>query len=184
MWVTRRALLLHLVVLTVVPTFLGLAWWQLNRALSGNSLSWAYTFEWPFFAAYAVFVWWKMVHQQPDGPEARARAAAQHAERPVGWALQAPPRRRDHRSTAVAGATGSGGTAEAAAGVVAGAEAFLGVPPAGDAGGQCPGAGDPAAGSAPAADGTRNSDDDEDAALAEYNRYLAALNASGRRKTW
>jgi hypothetical protein len=30
--------------------------WQINRALNGNRLSWAYVFEWPFFGGYAVFV--------------------------------------------------------------------------------------------------------------------------------
>jgi DNA-binding transcriptional regulator of glucitol operon len=57
---------LHLTALVVVPGFLALGWWQLHRALSGNALSWAYAFEWPFFAAYAVYLWWKLVHEQPE----------------------------------------------------------------------------------------------------------------------
>jgi hypothetical protein len=51
------------VLLVVVPTFLALCDWQVHRALAGNGLSWAYVFEWPFFAGYAVFVWWKLVHE-------------------------------------------------------------------------------------------------------------------------
>jgi len=51
------------VLLIVVPTFLVLCDWQVRRALGGNELSWAYVFEWPFFAGYAVFVWWKLVHE-------------------------------------------------------------------------------------------------------------------------
>ena len=63
LWFSRRALLLHLVVLVLVPTFLGLGWWQFQRARSGNTLSWAYVFEWPIFAGYVVFMWWKMLHE-------------------------------------------------------------------------------------------------------------------------
>ena len=244
-------MLLHVVVALVVPGFLGLAWWQLNRALSGNSLSWAYTFEWPFFAGYALFVWWKMVHDQPGAPDAQARTAAHHADRPVGWALApGPGRRRSHQAEGagsatsstpaalpgdmVAGDMGAGdvmagdmvagdmGAGDMGAGdVVAGAEAVLGTGRDGWEAGTMvrpetgaietgtivqpetgtivqPGTGSGRAtadigtaeqpGTAPAAQtegpGPTGEPDDEDAALAEYNRYLAALNDSGRRKTW
>jgi hypothetical protein len=56
---------LHVALVVSVPGFLVLGWWQLHRALSGNNLSWAYTVEWPFFAAYAVWMWWKLVHEEP-----------------------------------------------------------------------------------------------------------------------
>jgi len=67
----------------VVPTFFALCDWQVHRALAGNELSWAYVFEWPFFAGYAVFVWWKLVHESflpaegspTDGGPAEARDA-------------------------------------------------------------------------------------------------------------
>lgn len=62
---SRRAVGLHVTVVVLVPTFLGLGWWQLHRALSGNWLSWAYTFEWPAFAAYAVYMWWRLLHDAP-----------------------------------------------------------------------------------------------------------------------
>ena len=38
--------------------------WQLRRALSGNGLSWAYTFEWPLFAIFAVYFWVKSVRDE------------------------------------------------------------------------------------------------------------------------
>jgi hypothetical protein len=63
-WWSRRAITLHLALVVVVPLFLLLAIWQLRRALHGNLLSWAYTFEWPFFAAYATWMWWKLVHEE------------------------------------------------------------------------------------------------------------------------
>jgi len=37
-------------------------WFELHRALSGNGLSWAYVFEWPLFAAFAVYMWWNVLH--------------------------------------------------------------------------------------------------------------------------
>jgi hypothetical protein len=36
------------------------------RARSGNSLSWAYVFEWPIFGAYAVFMWRKLLKEERD----------------------------------------------------------------------------------------------------------------------
>ena len=64
-WFSRRAVLLHLTALIVVPGCLALGWWQLHRALSGNTLSWAYTVEWPLFAGYGVYMWWRILHEQP-----------------------------------------------------------------------------------------------------------------------
>jgi hypothetical protein len=67
-WFSPRAIGLHVTVLIVVPTFFALFDWQLHRALAGNGLSWAYVFEWPFFAVYAVYLWWKLVHEPPGTP--------------------------------------------------------------------------------------------------------------------
>ncbi len=67
-WLSRRALTLHAVILVVVPGFMALCVWQLHRALSGNELSWAYVFEWPLFAGYAVYMWWRLVHERPAAP--------------------------------------------------------------------------------------------------------------------
>jgi hypothetical protein len=65
-WWSARAIKLHLVIVVIVPTFAGLCAWQVDRALSGNELSWAYVFEWPFFAGYAVYMWWRFLHEAPD----------------------------------------------------------------------------------------------------------------------
>jgi hypothetical protein len=94
-------------------------------------LSWAYVFEWPIFGGYAVFLWWKLIH------EIRADATS--------GADQPSP-------DTVAGAQepGSG----------SGADPALDRPTPG---------------------GTETEEDEE---LASYNRYLAALNASGKRKQW
>ncbi|MGO9458388.1 MAG: hypothetical protein ACLP62_15300 [Acidimicrobiales bacterium] len=64
-WLTRRAVGLHATVVIVVPAFLALFWWQIQRVREGNTLSWAYVFEWPFFTGYAIYLWWRLVHDQP-----------------------------------------------------------------------------------------------------------------------
>jgi len=65
-WFSGRAIALHVTLLAVVPTFIALFLWQVRRATSGNELSWAYVFEWPFFTGYAVYLWWRLVHDQPE----------------------------------------------------------------------------------------------------------------------
>jgi hypothetical protein len=63
LWLSPRALRLHAVILMIVPGFMALCVWQIERALGGNTLSWAYVFEWPIFAAYAVYMWWRLLHE-------------------------------------------------------------------------------------------------------------------------
>jgi hypothetical protein len=72
-WFSRRAIGLHVVILVIVPTFFALCDWQVHRALAGNELSWAYVFEWPFFAGYAVYMWWRFIHETPDDAVFTAR---------------------------------------------------------------------------------------------------------------
>jgi hypothetical protein len=52
-------------------------WFELGRALGGNGLSWAYVFEWPLFAVFAVYMWWNIL----NGDRAVRRRAK--PERPV-----------------------------------------------------------------------------------------------------
>jgi hypothetical protein len=75
-WFTRRAIALHVVIIVVVPTFAALCDWQVHRALAGNDLSWAYVFEWPFFAGYAVYMWWRFIHEPPPEGATSATPAA------------------------------------------------------------------------------------------------------------
>jgi hypothetical protein len=53
--------------LLVVLAFWGMLWlgdWQLRRAMAGNGLSWAYTFEWPLFAGFAIVFWARTVRDE------------------------------------------------------------------------------------------------------------------------
>ena len=103
----RRDVLLTVTMVVLVCAFGAMCWWQVTRALSGNSLSWAYVFEWPLFAAYVVYMW--------------------------------------HRLSREGAATPSDGAQEYE---------------------------------------EEHEHGDEDEELAAYNRYLASLEESGRRKRW
>lgn len=72
-----RALGLHLLLLVVTSGCLMAAWWQVHRAMQGNTLSYLYSVEWPAFAVVAVIGWWQLVH---DTPEDIARRKAYHAK--------------------------------------------------------------------------------------------------------
>jgi hypothetical protein len=37
---------------------------ELDRAVSGNTLSWAYVFEWPIFAGYAIYMWRRLLREE------------------------------------------------------------------------------------------------------------------------
>ncbi len=77
--------------LLMVVSFWGMLWlgdWQFRRALSGNGLSWAYTFEWPLFAGFAVVFWAKTIRDEfrirrGEMPDPRA-VAAEAASLPAG----------------------------------------------------------------------------------------------------
>jgi hypothetical protein len=68
----------------MVVLFWGMLWmgdWQFHRALAGNALSWAYTFEWPLFSGFAVVFWAKTIRDEfrirrGEMPDSRALAAA------------------------------------------------------------------------------------------------------------
>jgi DNA-binding transcriptional regulator of glucitol operon len=92
MWTSGRAVSLHVALVVFIPGCVALTWWQVSRALGGNTLSWVYTFEWPLFGAYATYMWWKLVHDEPapdssapDGPAAEPRDAPPAPWRQKRW---------------------------------------------------------------------------------------------------
>lgn len=62
-------------------------WFELTRALGGNSLSWAYVFEWPLFAVFAGYMWWTVLHgtRRQRKPAPPAKVAPEHAEMLKAW---------------------------------------------------------------------------------------------------
>jgi DNA-binding transcriptional regulator of glucitol operon len=63
-----RWLAWHAFVVVACVGMMFLGDWQLHRAESGNQLSWAYTFEWPLFAAFTVFFWIKSLRDEIREP--------------------------------------------------------------------------------------------------------------------
>jgi hypothetical protein len=62
----------HLAMVVSVAGMLALGYWQLRRAEEGNALSWAYTFEWPIFAVFAVVFWAKTIRDEFSPPDTAA----------------------------------------------------------------------------------------------------------------
>jgi hypothetical protein len=89
-----RWLAWHAFVVVAVAGMALLGDWQFRRAQAGNALSWAYTFEWPVFAVFAIVFWVKTIRDELR-PGAGQPAAAE-PELPDG--IGAP------RSSAAAGA--------------------------------------------------------------------------------
>ena len=54
---------------------------EVLRALGGNTLSWAYVFEWPIFAGFAIYMWWNLLHGH-DGVDGRAAVGPTTPARP------------------------------------------------------------------------------------------------------
>jgi hypothetical protein len=92
----------HAFTVAAVAGMLWLGLWQFRRAESGNALSWAYTFEWPIFAAFGIVFWAKTILD-----EAKQKGAAAGGEQDGETAARATaglpglPGRR-HRADAAA----------------------------------------------------------------------------------
>jgi hypothetical protein len=106
-WIVR-----HVVALALIAGFLALGWWQFSRATGGNSLSWGYTFEWPVFAGFVGFLWFREVQlarrdAEPADDDAdadrqpeRLPGAPVTVGRPVRVAVRAVPVADDPELTA------------------------------------------------------------------------------------
>jgi hypothetical protein len=70
--VSPKWLAWHVFVIAAVAGMLALGDWQLRRAEAGNALSWAYTFEWPIFAVFAIVFWIKTIRDEVHPPQTPA----------------------------------------------------------------------------------------------------------------
>ncbi|TDC64559.1 hypothetical protein E1258_07945 [Micromonospora sp. KC207] len=84
-WIAR-----HVAMVVLVVGFLGLGWWQINRAAEGNALSWGYAVEWPIFAAFVLFVWWRELRHALRSAPGGEPAEPTPADR-VAAGVPAPP---------------------------------------------------------------------------------------------
>ncbi len=74
----------HALMVASVAGMLALGDWQLRRAVSGNALSWAYTFEWPIFAGFAIVFWAKTIKDEFRPPVSDDAADGADIELPPG----------------------------------------------------------------------------------------------------
>ena len=60
---------------------------ELSRALAGNSLSWAYVGEWPFFAGFGIYFWWFVLNGRERKPRKghQATVAPEFANMAAEW---------------------------------------------------------------------------------------------------
>jgi hypothetical protein len=73
----------HALMVATVLGMLALGNWQLHRAMAGNALSWAYTFEWPVFAGFVIVFWAKTIRDE-FRPPVSGRTAPDDLELPGG----------------------------------------------------------------------------------------------------
>jgi DNA-binding transcriptional regulator of glucitol operon len=102
-WIAR-----HVAMVVLVVGFLGLGWWQVTRAAEGNALSFGYAIEWPVFAGFVVFVWWREVRHTLRGTRGTGSAPAPSAAARPEPAPAAPAVRRPVRVSRVPVAPAAG----------------------------------------------------------------------------
>ena len=83
-WLSPGAIKLHAAVFVAVGACTAAFRWQLFRALHGHTRSWAYAVEWPLFAVYAVWMWWKLLREEPGFARANNEAAPEASGRASG----------------------------------------------------------------------------------------------------
>jgi hypothetical protein len=181
-WVTPRALLLHTAFLAIAAGCLIAGWWQVQRAMQGNTLSYLYSVEWPAFVVVAGIGWWQMVHDTPEDIAGRRRFREQMRAASAEVVARTLPRSalaisvESRESGGRALAPGEGGFAELPS--RSGQNESAPGPVPARAGSHLP-ATEEAARLLPPEDFDEASDE-----LTEYNRYLALLAVKGKSKTW
>ncbi len=146
---TPKWLAWHLFAVVAVVGMLWLGDWQFHRALAGNTLSWAYTFEWPIFSVFGVVFWFKTIrdelHPAPEGADEPEEISLPGGVRAAASTAAGAPRAGDQE-----GQPGTGSDSRP---------------------------GEHAGGSQAAGDQDRAAAGADDPELAEYNAYLARLSS-------
>ena len=201
-WVTPRSLLLHLAFLAIAAGCLYAGWWQVQRAMQGNALSYLYSVEWPAFVVVAGIGWWKMFHDTPEDIAARKEHHARMRAASAAVVARTLPRSATAitvgSSDGAPRAVGAGGRGRALPETADGSSTSV---PAGRSAAGTPGDILPARSRADASTvGSPYQDPEEEFVailqeaadadpepadpMTEYNRYLALLAVKGKAKTW
>jgi hypothetical protein len=164
-WFRKRALLYHLLVAILAPGCLYAGWWQVQRAESGNTLSYLYVVEWPIFAIMSVVGWWQLIHEDPAAVESRKVERARRAANRGPFVPPPPDADSGFTHPLQPGSYGALGAARHGGDE----DHALALRRSGSSDAAGYGAGD---------------DQPMVHALSSYNAYLARLSAGGGRKSW
>ena len=83
-----RAIGLHLSLIVWILVCALAAWWQVGRAVQGNSLSYLYAIEWPVIGVLGILGWYSMLNMEKVG-EHKERARREYEEKMRADALAA-----------------------------------------------------------------------------------------------
>ena len=86
-WFGPRALGLHVALIAWLAMCAAAAWWQVGRAVQGNSLSFMYAIEWPVFGVLGVLGWFALLNMETvtaHKEAARREYEEKHARRGPG----------------------------------------------------------------------------------------------------
>ena len=61
----KQKLWLKITIFVAIPFCLWAGWFEFGRAQSGNWRAWVYTFEWPFFALLAIYLYRRLTNGNP-----------------------------------------------------------------------------------------------------------------------
>ncbi len=61
---SRRAIGIHVALVGWIAMCALAAWWQVGRAIQGNSLSFLYSIEWPLFAILGLLGWYALLNME------------------------------------------------------------------------------------------------------------------------
>ncbi|NUT38053.1 MAG: hypothetical protein HOV79_33820 [Hamadaea sp.] len=92
----------HLLAVVFVLASGGLAWWQVDRAMGGNFLSYGYALFWPAFGVFVIVIWVREMRLALG----RAPTTAAASKQPVKEGFGAPVVARAPVTAATAAAPG------------------------------------------------------------------------------
>jgi hypothetical protein len=86
----KDAFWLHFTLSAGLIVCFGAFGFELWRALGGHTFSWLYVFEWPLFAAFAIYMWWNLLQgkdrvRRPTRKPTDSHAPAQRDEELEAW---------------------------------------------------------------------------------------------------
>lgn len=78
---------LHIPFVVGVSGCLFAGWFEWTRAVAGREVAWVYAVEWPLFAIFGTYIWWRLLHESPPRGVVRGDPAATDAPDPglVAW---------------------------------------------------------------------------------------------------